>query len=460
MLISIDVGSTWTKGALFSIQNGKLKLERREATATTTENLAYSFTDILSKLKLTAYSNTPVMCSSSAHGGLKITAIGIVPDLTLESARLAALSAGGKLTKAYSYRLNSADIREIEDSNPDIVLLTGGTDGGNQSYIIHNAELLAESKLNCIILYAGNRDLQDQVRDIFCKKNLIITSNVLPDLNNPSPEEARNLVREIFMTRIIQGKGLQSIVDLTGQAPVPTPAAVYDFMTLVEKEGVFSGDLALIDMGGATTDYYSVVKEKNGEKVIRKGIREPLIKRSVEGDLGMRVSALSALESDRESLLEEIERRDLNREDFLIFLNKVSSNPEFIPEDDMDMIFDSILAGFCTVTSTIRHGGTRREVYTTSGATILESGRNLKNINTIIGTGGYLATLKENPFDHYKVPEINNKGEEILSPVEYKYFTDHQYLIPLLANAARLYPKEATASLKLNLKGLYGGNSK
>ena len=460
MLISIDVGSTWTKGALFSVCEGRLKLERRESAATTTEDLSRSFSEVLNRLKLTAYSNTPVVCSSSAHGGLKITAIGIVPDLTLESARLAALSAGGKLTKAYSYRLNSSDIKEIEESDPDIVLLTGGTDGGNQSYIIHNAELLADSRLNCMILYAGNRDLHDRIREIFKKKKLTISSNVLPDLDNPSPENARTLVRELFMTQIIQGKGLQAIVELTGKAPVPTPASIYDFMSIIEKEMIFSGDFSLIDMGGATTDYYSVIREQNGEKVIRKGIGEPLIRRSVEGDLGMRVSALSALASDRETLLNIVDKRELNREDFFLFLNKVSANPEYIPDGDPEKAFDSILAGSCTVTATVRHGGTRREVYTTSGATILETGRNLRNVKTIIGTGGYLAALGENPFDCCTVPEINNRGEEILSPVEYGYFTDHQYLIPLLANAAGLYPKEAAASLKLNLKGLYCGNSK
>ena len=190
MLISIDVGSTWTKGALFSVKEGRLIVERRESTATTTEDLSLCFKELHNKLKLTAYAQTPVLCSSSAHGGLKIVAIGIVPDLTLESARLAALSAGGKLSKAYSYRLNKTDIKEIEESQPDIILLTGGTDGGNTSYILHNARLLAESNVDCVILYAGNKDLHDEIKEVLKKKDLIISSNVLPDLENPSPEGA------------------------------------------------------------------------------------------------------------------------------------------------------------------------------------------------------------------------------------------------------------------------------
>ena len=262
------------------------------------------------------------------------------------------------------------------------------------------------------------------------------------------------------MTKIIQGKGLQSIVDITGSAPVPTPAAVFDYVNLIKNEGVISEDFAMVDMGGATTDFYSAVSLRNDEKVIRKGIREPLIKRSVEGDLGMRVSALSAMNSDETLLRNELSKRDLEWSDFNSYLSKITAETDYIPEGEIEMEFDSILAGHNTAISTIRHCGTRKDVYTTSGTTILESGRNLKNIGTIIGTGGYLAALKENPLENYTVPEINHKGEEILKPVEYSFYSDNQYLIPLLANAARLYPKEAAASLKPNLKGLYGGNSK
>jgi len=461
MLISIDIGSTWTKGALFSVREGKLFAERREATATTTEDLSIGFSEVLERLRLTAYANTPVLCSSSAHGGLKIAAIGLVPDLTVESARLAALSAGGKLIKAYSYRLNKSDIREIEASSPDIVLLTGGTDGGNQSYILHNAELLAQSSLDCAILYGGNRDLQDDIRRILGAKKLLVTANVLPDLNRPSPDEARDVIRETFMSHIIQGKGLQSVVEITGSAPVPTPAAVFDYVELLRGENIFRGDFAFIDMGGATTDYYSSVSPSSNDKVIRKGIKEPPVKRSVEGDLGMRVSALSALESDRAMLIGEAESRGIEGEEFLSYLSRVNAETEYIPESSEEKKIDALLAGFCTATTTVRHGGTRREVYTTSGSAIIETGRNLTNIKTIIGTGGYLAAMGDNPFSHYPVPPVTAEGEEILSPSEYHYYSDRQYLIPLLANAARLYPKEAAAALKPYLeenKGFNGGN--
>ena len=87
--------------------------------------------------------------SSSAKGGLAVAALGLVPEITLEVAKLAACSAGAKLTQVLSYRLNGADIRALEQNPPDILLFAGGTDGGNTDYLLRNAQALARSSLRC-----------------------------------------------------------------------------------------------------------------------------------------------------------------------------------------------------------------------------------------------------------------------------------------------------------------------
>ncbi len=453
MLISIDIGSTWTKGALFKIKEQELLVIDKTATSTTTEDLSSGFQIVLDKLKSNCPDNDiPIECSSSAHGGLKITAIGIVPELTVESAKLAALSAGGKLTKSYSYRLNKTDVDEIEKSDPDIILLTGGTDGGNISYITHNAQLLSESNLTCPILYGGNKDLHDKIKIILSEKDLIITSNVLPELDSPSPKEAQEAVRNIFLTKIIQGKGLQKIVDISGNAPVPTPASIFEYINHLYKAKIFKDDFAVIDMGGATTDYYSVCHKTEKADVIKKGIKEPYVKRSVEGDLGMRVSAVSALESGETIIKRELEKLDLNWNNFKEYIKEVNLKTDYIPDNNEEKLFDTILCGYCTSTATVRHGGTRREIYTASGTAVIQKGRDLKRIKTIIGTGGFLAGFKNDPQNGFPTPKINEKGEELLSPDEYIYYSDKNYLIPLLANASRLFPEEAAASFISNLE--------
>lgn len=132
--------------------------------------------------------------SSSAKGGLAVAAMGLVPSITLESAKVTAHSAGAKIAQYYAYKLNRHDIAELEASPPDILLFTGGTDGGEASYGLANARALAESTLDCAIIYAGNRDIQDEVQQLLAHKDLITVDNILPDLDHPNPHAARQAI--------------------------------------------------------------------------------------------------------------------------------------------------------------------------------------------------------------------------------------------------------------------------
>lgn len=136
--------------------------------------------------------------SSSAKGGLAVAAMGLVPSITLESAKVTAHSAGAKIAQYYSYKLNRHDIQALESSPPDILLFSGGTDGGEESYGLANARALAESNVNCAIIYAGNRDIQDEVQSILAQKDLTIVDNILPDLDHPNPYAARQAIAICF----------------------------------------------------------------------------------------------------------------------------------------------------------------------------------------------------------------------------------------------------------------------
>ena len=101
--------------------------------------------------------------SSSAKGGLAVAAIGLVPEITLEIGKIAAQSAGAKLTQVFAYQLTRSDIAALEASPPDILLFAGGTDGGNTHYVLANAEAIGRSAIDCEIVYAGNRAVADDV---------------------------------------------------------------------------------------------------------------------------------------------------------------------------------------------------------------------------------------------------------------------------------------------------------
>ena len=96
-------------------------------------------------------------------------AVGLVPDLTAEAAKRAALSAGAKVLKVYSYELSLNEAREIEEAEPDILLLTGGTDGGNKEVILHNARIISNISGDFSIVVAGNKSAADEVFSILSK---------------------------------------------------------------------------------------------------------------------------------------------------------------------------------------------------------------------------------------------------------------------------------------------------
>lgn len=159
---------------------------------------------------------------------MKIIAIGLVPGLTAEAAKLAALGAGSKVLKIYSYQLTSDDITDIINYEPDILLLAGGTDGGNRQNIIINAEKLAGIPLNVPVIVAGNRNAAGKVEEILrtSGKEVYVTENVMPELEKLNIEPAREMIRKIFLQKIIRARGLNVVEELIDGIIMPTPLAV------------------------------------------------------------------------------------------------------------------------------------------------------------------------------------------------------------------------------------------
>jgi uncharacterized protein (TIGR01319 family) len=123
------------------------------------------------------------LASSSAAGGLCMVTIGLVRELTAEAARRAALGAAAKLVGTYAYRLTAADMDAICALAPDILLLAGGTDGGNSEVALANAQRIGASALACTVVYAGNRAVSDEAAALLAGRPVIVTDNVMPELN-------------------------------------------------------------------------------------------------------------------------------------------------------------------------------------------------------------------------------------------------------------------------------------
>ena len=438
-LISIDIGSTWTKGAMFAFSTqDQLDLVARAAHPATVDNLSRGFNTVLESLAANGNADQ-LFYSSSAKGGLAVAAVGIVPEITAEMARITAHSAGAKLTQSFAYELTNSDIAALQESNPDIILLAGGSDGGNAHYPVENARRLAHSTLASTIVYAGNSYVRDQVQQVLAGFDLICVDNLLPSLDCPNPEPARKAIRDVFLTKITAGKGLDEIVRATGCQPSPTPYALYEYCKCIGTFAPEFGEFLLIDMGGATTDVYSFHEEINIAGTVRRGLPEPKIKRTVEGDLGMRVSARAAAKALR-ALAPSDDTADV---EFDRYVSKVTTAPETLPNNPEERHYDTLLAQANIATSLMRHAGRAHEVCTADGLVTMQMGRDLTRVSQIIGTGGYLASTPGfNPSGIFCLG-ADAHGKRILAPRGGQYHRDPEYLFPLLANIAKGHPVAA-----------------
>lgn len=333
------------------------------------------------------------LASSSAAGGLRMVTVGLVKELTAEAARRAALGAGAKLVGSFAYRLTSVDLESIQRLAPDILLLAGGTDGGNTEVVAHNAAALAASSLACPIVYAGNRGAVDEVRRRLQGRALSICENVMPEFNVLDIEPARAAIREIFIQRIVHAKGIDRAANEFDAVLMPTPAAVMEGARLLADGhgGVAGlGELVVVDPGGATTDVHSVaVGAPASPAVVQRGLPEPRVKRTVEGDLGMRhnattiaeVASVAAIASDA----------GVSGDEASAWVVRLAADVEHLPANATEKAMEGALARAAVRIAMRRHCGTTQVVHTVHGPVTAQEGKDLTNVNALVGTGGVFA---------------------------------------------------------------------
>ena len=459
-IISVDIGSTWTKAARFRLHEDYFVVEKRVAVPTTTEHLPEGFFAALKSVapEIDRVKAEPeeikLYFSSSARGGLKVAVIGLVPEMSLKIGRLAACSAGARITAAYPYQLTKAAIKQLEQQQPDILLLCGGTDGGNERYVRQNADYLARSGFKGTVIYAGNSYASDYVKESLSDFDLRICANLMPEFGKLNVEPVRKTIRKVFLDSIVHGKGLNQIIERFQTEPMPTPMAVYSLVKALGNSSELWQDFALIDMGGATTDFYSFTEAfKPDSGTVLKGIEEPKIKRSVEGDLGMRVSAEAVISAGEEFIKKQLDDADKKYEDFAAYVERISKNTSFIPETEKEKEFDEIIANCCINFAMLRHSGKIEQVYTLNGPVWAQKGKDLRQVKQIIGTGGFLAQMGRKPVKFLKTPVTSNLQTDLI-PENFTLFADSEYLIPLLGNLAVDFPQQVARTIDRKLTSI------
>ncbi len=459
----IDFGSTFTKLRAVSLASGEIIGAGQGPSTVATdvsEGLTAALSDLESQMGTLPEFKHRLACSSAA-GGLGMVTVGLVKELTAEAAKQAALGAGAKLTGAFSYGLTRGDVAEIEALGPDIILLAGGTDGGNADMILENSGTLAESTLTCPMVVAGNRLAADDVGAILEKagKTVTVTENVMPELGTLNVEPARAAIRQVFMDRIVHAKGIDRAAAMFDRVLMPTPAAVLEGARLL-SEGVPGkpglGPLVVVDVGGATTDVHSVASgEPTGQGVIPHGLPEPHLKRTVEGDLGMRVNASAIAEAAGLGALAAAAGLEPERAREL--LDGLASDIERLPEREDEKRLDQALAEAALKIAVSRHAGSVNIVQTVTGPLSVQTGKDLGAVHTLIGTGGVLAhgdnagqILHQGLADPAEPRSLRPKAPELLVDGDY-----------LLFACGLLAEKEPDAALTLGLRHMHPvrGNS-
>ena len=237
------------------------------------------------------------LSTSSAGGGLQMLVAGVVHNITTESAERAALGAGAIVMESVSADDGREDYERIETIRhikPDIVLVTGGIDGGSTAHVVEMAEILVAASprprfgdtLKLPVIYAGNADAAVEVSQILSKRaQVVVVPNVRPRLDHENLGPAREAIHEFFLSHVMShSPGYGTLMSWSPVPIMPTPAAVGDIVQMyAERTGK---NVLCVDIGGATTDVFSVFADRSGQRAFN---------RTVSANLGMSYSIANVL---------------------------------------------------------------------------------------------------------------------------------------------------------------------
>ena len=387
LVYCVDFGSTFTKAALVDTANGRLLGAASHLTTIDTDVLDGWDATRAQLEPLTDGEEPPVLACSSAGGGLRIAVVGNEELVTAEAGRRVALSSGGRVVHVSSYDVDLAALRE---SRPDVVLLVGGTDGGNAEVLLANARAISSVGWSGPVVVAGNAAVAEQIAAGFELTGMpyVVAANVVPTIGVLRPEGAREAIREVFLAHVIGGKGLSRRTDFTTMVRGATPDVVLTAVELMsaglgpERPG--AGDVVVVDVGGATTDVHSVVAaDPEDAGLAREVVATAPVSRTVEGDLGMRWSAVPTVEAAREAGIDVTE-------ELMVAAEARRADPALVPTDRAAVQHDLAIASAAVRLAVRRHSGRQQVVFSPDGRLVERSGKDLREVDLLVGSGGVL----------------------------------------------------------------------
>lgn len=445
-----DFGSTYTKLSLVEPGEGRL-LARAEAPTSIGTDLMDGYAAALEAATAKVGELVEIereLAASSAGGGLRVAAVGLVADLTAAAARQAALNAGARVGTVLAGRLEDDQLEELRAARPEIVLFAGGTDGGQSELVVENARRLASAGVDAYFVVACNSRVAGEVAGLLrdAGAQAEVAANVMPKLGEIEIESAREAILRVFLEHVIGGKGLSAGTAFEEMVRMPTPEAVLEATRLFSRgtetlPGV--GDVMVVDVGGATTDVHST-------RVIEAatpGIEDPLLPppstlRTVEGDLGLRSGAAGVFAADGRWIEGEAAMDEVMIRRGVSFR---SEDSKWIPDSPEEARLDRLLAVGCATHALWRHCGTMLLSRGEKGPpTLVRDGPDLREVERVMGTGGVFVH-REDGREILRTA-LARRAPRSLAPREPVLEVDSNYI---LAAAGILATHDADAAMRL-----------
>ena len=335
--------------------------------------------------------------TSSAGGGLQMVVAGAVKTMSAQSAQRAALGAGAIVMDVIASndgRLPHEKIDRIRHLRPDMILLSGGTDGGSITHVVELAEYIAAANptprlgmsFKLPIIFAGNKDARDKIEESLGEKcEVRITDNIRPVLEVENLFPARNEIQELFLIHVMaQAPGYKELIKMANAPIMPTPAAVGKIMQTIAKKDKIN--IVGVDIGGATTDVFSVF---DGE-----------FNRTVSANLGMSYSVSNVL---AEAGIENINRWipfDIDETDLRNRIKNKMIRPTTVPQLIEELKIEHALAREALRLAFIQHKSLavglkgvqkERDIADAFKQDDTETIVNMKKLDLLVGSGGVLS---------------------------------------------------------------------
>jgi uncharacterized protein (TIGR01319 family) len=426
-ILATDCGSTTTKAILIELKDNEYRLVVRGEAPTTVEA---PFEDVTRGV-LNAIMEVEELCgrkildgekiitpqegdegvdiflsTSSAGGGLQMTVAGVVMSMTAESAKRASLSAGAIVMDSIATndgRKPHERIERIRQLRPDMILIAGGTDGGTVSKVVEIAEIVSAARpqarlgaqYELPVVYAGNKAARENIEAILGEQTaLTIVDNLRPTLEQQVLAPARDAIHELFMEHVMaHAPGYKKLMAWTQVPIMPTPGAVGLIMQKIAKKNDIS--VVGVDIGGATTDIFSVVWEEDEDKV-----RQDVFNRTVSANLGMSYSISNVF---AEAGLENVMRWVPFDSEERALRNRIRNKmirPTTIPQSLTELIVEQAIAREALRLAFVQHKAFARRLQGVQQqrtiADAFDSGDalsliNMMELDILVGSGGVLS---------------------------------------------------------------------